>query len=344
MYGMTDLCCNASLKQNNITAIRAVLYRTDCATKKEIAEQCGLSLAACTALLGEMIADGQVTELACAAPNGGRPARRFSINPDYAHVLCLYTDNNAFDANGLSLRVCDLKGRTLLEKLCPLSEILPGDLVAFVTQMIERDPLIRAVGIGIAGVVDDNGLIETNAFHALDGVNLKAALEEKLDIPVLTENDMYFASYGFYVRNFKGKPYSLSVLYWPSHRCAGAGTVVDGHIVVGSTKFAGELISLPFPASSTSKDDAISRMVRGEDTVPLMGTAAAATIALINPDVIYLAGSATQSIQASDIVDYCKQTIPENHLPAFQIQPDIHEEYMTGIFELARRTIRFPRL
>ena len=200
------------------------------------------------------------------------------------------------------------------------------------------------MGIGIAGVVDDNGLIETNAFHALDGVNLKAALEEKLDIPVLTENDMYFASYGFYVRNFKGKPYSLSVLYWPSHRCAGAGTVVDGHIVVGSTKFAGELISLPFPASSTSKDDAISRMIRGEDTVPLMGTAAAATIALINPDVIYLAGSATQSIQASDIVDYCKQTIPENHLPAFQIQPDIHEEYMTGIFELARRTIRFPRL
>ena len=43
---MDDLCCSASLRQNNISAIRAALYRTDCATKKELAAQCGLSLAA----------------------------------------------------------------------------------------------------------------------------------------------------------------------------------------------------------------------------------------------------------------------------------------------------------
>lgn len=341
---MADLCCSASLRQNNIAAIRAALYRTDCATKKELAAQCGLSLAACTALLADMIADGQVTELAFAAPNGGRPARRFSINPDCAHILCLYTDNNAFDRTGLSLRVCDLKGRVLLEKLCPLSEIMPEDLVALVTQMVQKDPLIRAVGIGIAGVVGSMGQIESSSFRTLDGFNPKTALEEKLGITVLTENDMYFTSYGFYMRNFHGRPYSLSVLYWPSHKCAGAGTVVDGHIIVGSTKFAGEIVSLPFPASSTSKDEAIARMVRGEDTVPLMGTAATCTIALINPDVIYLTGSATQSIQASDIIDYCKQTIPENHLPEFRIQPGIHEEYMTGIFELARQKLPFRRL
>ena len=52
-------------------------------------------------------------------------------------------------------------------------------------------------------------------------------------------------------------------------------------------------------------------MIRGEDTVPLMGTAAACTIALINPDVIYLTGTATLNIRESDIIDYCKQTIPE---------------------------------
>ena len=35
---------------------------------------------------------------------------------------------------------------------------------------------------------------------------------------------MFFTSYGFYTAISSGRPYSLSVLYWPSHKCAGAGT------------------------------------------------------------------------------------------------------------------------
>lgn len=341
---MGEIGSNASVKQNNIAAIRDALYRVDFATKKEIAARCGLSLAACTALLAGMIADGQVLELAFAAPNGGRPARRFALNPDYAHILCLYTDNNATDGAGIALRICDLAGRVRTEKFCPLSDIQPDDLVALVSETAARDPLIRAVGIGIAGITDHDGRITGGSFHALNGFNPKAVLEEKLGVTVLTENDMYFTSYGFYTRNYAGRPYSLSVLYWPSHKCAGAGTVVNGHVIVGSTKYAGELVSLPFPFATLSKDESLARMIRGEDTVPLMGTAAACTIALINPDVIYLTGTATLNIRESDIIDYCKQTIPENHLPVFRIQADIHEEYMTGIFELARKKLPFHRL
>lgn len=341
---MGEAGSTASVKQNNIAAIRAALYRADFATKKEIAAHCGLSLAACTALLAEMIADGQVQELAFAAPNGGRPARRFALNPDYAHILCLYTDNNATDGAGIALRVCDLTGRVRTEKFCPLSDILPDDLTALVSETAAKDPLIRAAGIGIAGVTDHGGCITAGSFHGLNGFNPRAALEEKLGITVITENDMFFTSYGFYTRNFTGRPYSLSVLYWPSHKCAGAGTVVNGQVIVGSTKYAGELVSLPFPSASLSMDESLSRMIRGEDTVPLMGTAATCTIALINPDIIYLTGTATLNIRERDIIDYCKQTIPENHLPEFRIQADIHEEYMTGIFEMARKKLRFHRL
>ena len=141
---MTEHGGAAALKQNNLAALRSALYHTDFATKKELAEQCRLSLAACTALLGEMIDDGQVLELAFAASNGGRPARRFSINPNYAHILCLYTDNNDAERSGIALRVCDLKGNSLQEKFCPLDDILPEDLTLFITQMVQADPLIRA--------------------------------------------------------------------------------------------------------------------------------------------------------------------------------------------------------
>ena len=341
---MGDLCCSTSLKQNNIASIRSVLYKVEFATKKEIAEQSGLSLAACTALLGEMIADGQVLELAFAAPNGGRPARRFSLNPDYAHILCIYTDNNTFESTGLALRTCDLTGKTLTEKFCPLTEILPEDLSSLISEVAAKDPLIRSVGIGVAGVTNHDGEIVACSFHTLDGFNPKAVLEEKLGVSVLTENDMYFTSYGFYKRNHGSHPYSLSVLYWPSHKCAGAGSVVDGHVVVGSTKFAGEIVSLPFPNGAVSKEESLTRMLRGDDTISMMGTAAICTIALINPDVIYITGSEALNVREEDIIHYCMQTIPENHLPVFKLQEDFHEEYMTGIFERAREQLKFHRL
>lgn len=339
-----ELCCSAHLKQKNIAAIRSVLYSVECATKKDIAEACGLSLAACTSLLGEMIADGQVLELSFAAPNGGRPARRFALNPDYAHMLCIYTDNNSFDSTGLVLRISDLSGKTLKEKFCPLSDIHPEDLISLVTETVERDPLIRTVGIGISGHVLRDGEIDFCSFHALDHFNPKTVLESKLGLTVLVENDMYFASYGFYIKNRKDHPYSLSVLYWPSHDGAGAGSVVDGKVIVGSTKFAGGIICLPFPNGSLSTEESFARMIRGDETVSMMGTAAICSIALINPDVIFITGSEAENVSVKDIEQYCMQTVPKSHLPEFKLQANRHEEYMAGIFERAREETTFRRL
>ena len=87
---MTEHGGAAALKQNNLAALRSALYHTDFATKKELAEQCRLSLAACTALLGEMIDDGQVLELAFAASNGGRPAPLFHQPKLRAHFVPVY--------------------------------------------------------------------------------------------------------------------------------------------------------------------------------------------------------------------------------------------------------------
>ena len=119
------------------------------------------------------------------------------------------------------------------------------------------------------------------------------------------------------------------------------GTVVDGHIIVGSTKYAGELISLPLINSTATKVETVSRMIHGENIVPLMQTAAVCTIALLNPDILFLTGSATLNVREKDIIDYCKQSIPENHMPVFRMQADIHEEYMTGIFSLTRQALKF---
>lgn len=196
----------------------------------------------------------QVLELAFAASNGGRPARRFSINPNYAHILCLYTDNNDAERSGIALRVCDLKGNSLQEKFCPLDDILPEDLTLFITQMVQADPLIRAVGIGISGVTDREGAIESLAFPTLNGFNPKKVLEEQLGITVITEK-----RHALHVlRLLRAQPLRPPVLPFrsllaepPQRRCGHRGG--SGHIIVGSTKYAGELISLPLINSTRYK-------------------------------------------------------------------------------------------
>ena len=162
---MAESGSTASVKQNNIAAIRAALYRADFATKKGDrralrAEPCSLHGAA----------RGDDRRRAGARARFRRAQRRppcpaLCAEPDYAHILCLYTDNNATDGAGIALRVCDLTGRVRTEKFCPLSDILPDDLTALVSETAAKDPLIRAAGIGIAGVTDHGGRITAGSFH-----------------------------------------------------------------------------------------------------------------------------------------------------------------------------------
>lgn len=113
------------LKALNQQAILRFLLRFEGATKSGIAQATGLSVAACTALLDEMIADGRVRELEHAAPRGGRPARRFALDAEREHLLALRCERGALEPGcvfGLGLccgRACragcdELCGRALL--------------------------------------------------------------------------------------------------------------------------------------------------------------------------------------------------------------------------------------
>ena len=243
-------------------------------------------------------------------------------------------------------------------------QVKPGELFGQDDAVFITAKAITSVDVTLCNVYNGKRVVH------LDGIKrvrlpaprrlapeLQKALEARMNRPGLKyqpqvfENGWYCACGAFHpteedtvycsVRNPCDHPYSLSVLYWPSHRSAGAGTVVDGHIIVGSTKYAGELISLPLINSTATKVETVSRMIHGENIVPLMQTAAVCTIALLNPDILFLTGSATLNVREKDIIDYCKQSIPENHMPVFRMQADIHEEYMTGIFSLTRQALKF---
>lgn len=329
----------AQIKQYNIDLIRKYLARGIICTKKEISENTGLSLATCSVLLSEMIEKDQVSELEFAAPKGGRPARKLCLNADYQHIMCLYMENNA-PVPGIKMRVFDLTGHVLHERflVSPGGGIAAGTVRTLVSDTLSAFPKIKTLSIGIPGYCNKQNVVEHCDFEGLVGVDLKSLIEKEFGISVIIGNDMYFTSYGFYVMSDHPKPFSLTVSLWPDNKLAGAGSVIDGKALLGSTRFAGEIGNLPYAGNYASQREMIQTQ---NDITPFVGTYLVSNIAILDPDIIYVTGNATRNINHDRLRSFCLNYIPENHIPEIHFQNDIEEEYMRGLFEIACEQIRF---
>lgn len=329
----------AQIKQYNIDLIRKYLSTGITCTKKEISAETGLSLATCSVLLSEMIEKKQVCELEFAAPKGGRPARKLSLNADYQHIMCMYMENNA-PIPGIRMRVFNLTGQVLYEKflVSPGGGIAAGTVRTLVSDTLAAFPKIKNLSIGIPGYCNKQNVIEHCNFEGLVGIDLKSLIEDEFGISVIIGNDMYFTSYGFYVLSDHPKPFSLTVSLWPDSKMAGAGSVIDGKALLGSTRFAGEISNLPYGGNYASQREMFKSQ---NDMTSLMGTYLVSNIAILDPDIIYITGNATKNINHEALRNWCLNYIPENHIPEINFQTDIEEEYMRGLFEIACEQIHF---
>ncbi|MDD3336269.1 MAG: ROK family protein [Eubacteriales bacterium] len=334
---MEEIKCTAQVKKRNIGMIRGTLFSGDTLTKREIAEQTDLSLATCTVLLSELIAKEQVLELELAKPNGGRPARRFSINPDWGYILCLFADHYQM-GRGICCRVYDLSGRIYYDVNHTDAPFTWEGFASVIEQGIRLFPKIKMIGMAVQGITDSNDKIEICDTSPLFGLNLKALIHERFQLPALIQNDMYFTSYGFYSLLDHQQPYSLSVSIWVERCCSGSGSIVDGHIVLGSTRFAGEIANLPYHLSPEEQRE-LDR--NPKDVTPYVAVYLTSTIVLLNPDVVYVTGKAVEYLSMEKLLEQCKRYIPVQHLPQIYLQKDCREEMMHGIFTLSREEIEF---
>jgi glucokinase len=96
-----------------------------------------------------------------------------------------------------------------------------------------------AVGVGVAGQVDQEGIIRGAPNLKWQDVNLKAKLEEELGIPTIVVNDVRAAVWGEW-RYGSGRSLSdMAMLFVGTG--IGGGVVSDGKLLVGCSNTGGEL-------------------------------------------------------------------------------------------------------
>ncbi|TVZ01639.1 ROK family protein [Trebonia kvetii] len=169
-------------------------------------------------------------------------------------------DNGGTANNGT---VLDSEGRFLIDTMAELPSLVREGPDKAISQLVDSfDKVlgitgvsrekVRAVGLDTPGPASADGVLATggatNFGHPdWSRFNIRAALEERLGIPVLYNNDGNAAAlYAHYVRHGSDAENrsSVSAIVGTGF---GGGVVYDGRIIKGAAGMAGELGHMPIP-------------------------------------------------------------------------------------------------
>ena len=245
------------VKQHNIQFLKRILKEErQPMTKNQLSKQSGLSVVTINKLIPEMVESGQVLEMTNPIVTGGRRAAVYQLNQN--HQLCLvmlYIEEDKEIKTHVS--VVNLYGDRLAceEDILQLTEW--ASIESCIQSYCCKFPNIKMISIGLPGVDMSSNLTVVDA-ETMKGIVLHQKIEERFALPVIIENDINAAVFGY--KYTKANPDStiVSGLYFPEHYPPGTALVFDDYIYHGSNGLSGETKHLPvfndltFPLSEKS--------------------------------------------------------------------------------------------
>jgi len=330
------------VKQLNTELIRREIQRNEKSTKASISKETGLSVATCNTIINELLGTGEIIQADQETVYMGRPAVRYQYNRDYHHVLVMYISNEQ-GINKIEYVIADALGNQVQrEQISP--KTITYDLIAeLVGDAIVKDSLIQGMTFGIPGV-SHHGVIEYCDVESVVGIDIEGRLKQQFGIDVEVRNDMDFIASGVYhsINNISG---NLATVYFPSKSdgCVGCGFVIDGKVLRGSSKFAGE-ISYAAEAFGVSRKEQQKLTENRQSFIEFVSKAVLIVIATIDPEVIMIIGDNITQEEIIEIQNQCKRVVSEQHIPKLITDSKISEHYLNGLIYTALKQLQFPIL
>lgn len=322
------------VKQTNVELVTSVLRELGQATRSEIAQATGLSVATCGNIIRDLLKTGEIWEGELLESGGGRPSRRFIYNANYSMALCISVMSDR-KSHMLDYAVVNLQGQILDKETSRHDSITFDTIDTLIEGAIKKNKAIRAIGIGIPGMVRD-GVVKYCDTEALNGIAIKSILQDKYNIEVLVENEMHLMVYGYYKNNPIIEDKSLAIVFAPENHLIGAGFIINGQILKGDSNLAGEINYLP---SGLSRAELLKQSNDYDTFIPIIVRAIASIIPIINPAYLVLTGYLFKPEMLDLIRKQCGDIIPEEFLPQFLFHQDLEEDYLKGIISLTLETI-----
>ncbi len=238
-----------NLTRNEIETLKFLL-RKEKATKRDIADETQLSSFVVSSIVEILEKKDLIEALEESQAKRGRPSNFYHINPDSGYFLGISADLAA-----INIILLDSVNGTVNEKRFPtgkgegdsnenfnpfLNDILDS-LNRFLQENQPDKKKIRAIGIGVPGIIDsDRGIwLRGLRIPGIKHINIRELIEDKYNIPVVIEDVARTVTY-YEKNNGKGKG-TKNFFLLHLGRGVGGGLVVNGEIFKGCHGFAGEI-------------------------------------------------------------------------------------------------------
>lgn len=234
----------------NEAVILGVIHDRGPIARTEIASITSLSPATVTGITAVLIGQGLVFEQEIAESTGGRPPVLLSINREAGSVIGIKLTESQIIA-----ALTDLGGSTLASCVVDLgNERTPAMVVERIAGIVEDlrgdfpDRQFYGVGIGLAGAIDRRaGICRFSPFLQWRDVPLRSLLEQRIDRPVVIENDV--SALTLAERWFGLGAGLTDFVVVTLGRGVGLGMVLDGRLYRGGKGAGGEFGHLSVDAA-----------------------------------------------------------------------------------------------
>lgn len=309
-------------------------------SRSEIARRLDLSAGSLTRLSAPLIDAGILVEVDERADGrAGRPSRPLDILPTSRHFIGM-----KLAGDRLVAALTDFRASVVESVEVPLGDHGVDDVLeaieGLVTRLTVRGPAVTGIGIGIGGLVDDEGTVRSAPFLGWTDVPLARLVRDATGIPTVVENDLAaFTGYELWfgaarsMRRFAvltlgaGIGYGLVaggeivqdvdtglglVGHWPldpfgpvcsaGHRgCARSVLTTDALVAAASTALGREVSANEVLRLAADGDPAARRVV--DDAGRGLGRLIAAVANLTSPQLIVIGGEGVAlAIEGADAV------------------------------------------
>lgn len=182
------------------------------------------------------------------------------------------------------------------------------DIIDSIDTVLLQNKHIDVIGIAIPGVIVD-GYLHSGIVADMVDQKMEDILRERYKKDVVIVNDVNAAAVGYYAS--QNEYQSLSMIYQPINRFAGAGIIINGQLIKGFGGLAGEVQLLPLKLS----DDFLQLSNTPEGTLEIVVKQVLSIISIISPEEIIIYSDLIFDCQ--DVENEIKKSISRFHLKKY---------------------------
>ncbi|MBT2657109.1 ROK family transcriptional regulator [Bacillus sp. ISL-18] len=210
-------------------------------SRADIAQVTGLNKGTVSSMVNELLEEDLIYESGPGESSGGRRPVLLHFNKTAGYAIGIDVGVNYI----LSV-LTDLKGNIIFEKsqliqdssFSVVKEIVKTGIHTILTEMPPSKYGVVGVGLGVAGIVDKEGMVLLAPNLSWKNVSLKSEIEKVFKLPVIIENEANAGAYG--EKQFGAGQHHENIIYISAGIGIGVGIILNGELYQGNNGYSGE--------------------------------------------------------------------------------------------------------